>query len=180
MRWRLHWSATGGLAVDEEAVTGGASAPLTYDPAGLPASVTERFPHLRDYLALRLSQRAARAAGTVLRGQVAVAQYDDLGRLVDATGVQVPGVLDDLYAPAARRPFGVTWGGAAPRFTLWAPTARDVDLLVWPGRTGAGDPKRVQLRRTKGWRLPDGAVEVRLTATREVKSRIVTRATELT
>ena len=28
--------------------------------------------------------------------------YDDLGRLTDATGVQVPGVLDDLYAGAAR------------------------------------------------------------------------------
>jgi pullulanase-type alpha-1,6-glucosidase len=150
LRWRLHWSASGGLAVDDEAVTGGRSAALRYDPEGLPASVRQRFPHLAGYLALRLPRKAARKAPKVLRGQVAVAQYDDLGRLTDATGVQVPGVLDDLYAGAADRALGVTWHGRAPRFALWAPTAQDVDLLVWPaGRAAAADPRRVSMKRSR-------------------------------
>ena len=35
-RHRLHWSQAGDLGVDAESVTGGSSAPLTHDPAGLP------------------------------------------------------------------------------------------------------------------------------------------------
>ena len=37
----------------------------------------------------------------MLTGQLAVAAYDAAGELVDVTGVQIPGVLDDLYAGAA-------------------------------------------------------------------------------
>ncbi len=48
----------------------------------------------------------------ILTGQVAVAAYDDLGQLVDATGVQLPGVLDDLYHAARRSGRSAsTWNG---------------------------------------------------------------------
>jgi hypothetical protein len=97
LNWRLHWSPTGGLGVDAESVTGGSVADLTYDPAGLPAAVLSAHPELKGYLALRLNSKTARQAGSILQGQVAVALYDDLGRLLDATGVQTPGVLDDLW-----------------------------------------------------------------------------------
>ena len=146
--WRLHWSPDGGLAVDAEDVTGGSSAPLTYDPAGLPASVLEDFPHLEGYLALRLDKKTAKAAPEILKGQVAVAMYDDLGRLVDATGVQIPGVLDALYATKATgTAYGISWKGKNPTIRLWAPTAQDVDLLLWPAH-GTGDPQRVEMRRS--------------------------------
>ncbi|MFC5043150.1 pullulanase-type alpha-1,6-glucosidase [Ornithinimicrobium kibberense] len=148
MDWRLHWASDGGLAIDAEDVTGGSSAPLTYDPAGLPAAVTEEFPHLEGYLALRLDKKTAKQAGEILQGQVAVAMYDDLGRLQDATGVQVPGVLDALYADKARQTaYGVSWRGPNPTLTLWAPTAQDVDLLLWP-ESGDGDPQRVEMKRS--------------------------------
>src|SRR5205085_7647542 len=74
LRWRLHWSPTGGLAVDDEALTGGSSAAPRYDPAGLPASVTHRLPQLKGYLALRLDHATAANAQQVLQGQVAAAQ----------------------------------------------------------------------------------------------------------
>ncbi|WP_420818954.1 pullulanase-type alpha-1,6-glucosidase [Ornithinimicrobium flavum] len=145
--WRLHWSPDGGLAVDAEDVTGGSSAPLTYDPAGLPDSVVADFPHLEGYLALRLDRKTVKQAGEILQGQVAVARYDDLGRLQDATGVQIPGVLDALYAEKARKTaYGVSWNGPNPQLTLWAPTAKDVDLLLWP-EGGTGDPQRVEMKR---------------------------------
>ncbi|GAB2684785.1 pullulanase-type alpha-1,6-glucosidase [Thalassiella azotivora] len=148
VRWRLHHAPEGGLAVDAEWVTGGDSAPLTLDPGGLPQDVRERFPHLADHLALRLDRRTARDAESILTGQVAVAQYDDLGRLTDATGVQVPGVVDDLWPGATDADLGVTWRGRVPSLALWAPTAKDVDVLVWPAG-GAGDPQRLDARRDR-------------------------------
>jgi len=140
LQWRLHWSPTGGLAVDAESVTGGSVADLTYDPAGLPAAVVAAHPELKGYLALRLNSKTAKQAGAILQGQVAVALYDDLGRLLDATGVQIPGVLDDLYRSAALRTYGVSWDGQKPSFSLWAPTAQKVSLLLWPASAAADAP----------------------------------------
>jgi pullulanase-type alpha-1,6-glucosidase len=171
LKWRLHWSPTGGLAVDAESVTGGSVADLTYDPAGLPAAVEAAHPELKGYLALRLSSRTARQAGSILQGQVAVALYDDLGRLLDATGVQTPGVLDDLYGSAAARTYGVTWksqsplftlpsmaspSSGAPSFNLWAPTAQKASVLLWPASASADAPAS-QATRVLMTRRPDGS-----------------------
>ena len=125
-RWRLHWSQTGALAVDADDI-GGTSAGLRVDPNGIPPKVLAKFPALAGYTALRLDHADARK---ILTGQLGLAQYDDVGRLLDATGVQIPGVLDDLYDQAADRSYGVTWRNGAPRFTLWAPTAQKAVLLV--------------------------------------------------
>ncbi len=156
--------STGGLAVDAEAVTGGPSASLQYDAAGLPAAVVAAHPELKGYLALRLSRSTARQAADILRGQVAVGMYDTLGRLTDATGVQVAGVLDDLYARSASRgSYGVTWRSARPTFSLWAPTAQSVSLLRWPstasGSAPVGEATRVPMRRGAdgAWSVPGSA-----------------------
>ncbi|MDT0185585.1 pullulanase-type alpha-1,6-glucosidase [Microbacterium sp. ARD31] len=129
-RYRLHWSTAGDLAVDAEAVTGGSSLPLAYDPEGLPDDVLADFPHLEGYEAFRLDRRAARRVPEVLTGQLAVASYDRSGALHDATGVQVPGVLDDVYADAARADLGATWHGGRPSLAVWAPTAQRVAARV--------------------------------------------------
>ena len=171
LNWRLHWSPTGGLAVDAESVTGGSVADLTYDSAGLPGSVVAAHPELKGYLALRLNKKTAEQAGSILQGQVAVALYDDLGRLLDATGVQIPGVLDDLYGSAAARTYGVTWKGQQPSFmlpsftspsrtsmsfTLWAPTAQKVSVLLWPASASADAPAS-QATRVPMTRRSDGS-----------------------
>ena len=142
---RLHWSTGGDLAVDAEDVTGGKSLALAHDAAGLPADVLADFPHLEGYEAFRLGRSAARRAGEILRGQLAVASYDNRGRLVDATGVQVPGVLDHVYGDAVDADLGTTWRAGRPTVRVWAPTAQDVDLLLWRGR--AAEPARVAMRR---------------------------------
>jgi len=155
--WRLHWSPDGGLAVDAEAVTGGSVADLAYDPAGLPADVTTSHPELKGYLALRLSDKVARKAGDILRGQVAVAMYDNNGALLDATGVQTAYVLDSLYAGRARtRSYGATFGGDRPAYRLWAPTAQRVALLTW-APTAAADAPVSEATRTPMERAEDGS-----------------------
>ncbi len=137
--YRLHWSRDGGLAPDAEDVTGGRSLPLRHDAAGLPADVLADFPHLEGHEAFRLPEDRLDEVPEILQGQLAVASYDADGRLHDATGVQVPGVLDDVYAAAYDRELGPTWSKGRPQLALWAPTAQDVDLLI-------GD-RRVAMRR---------------------------------
>lgn len=139
--FRLHAAPSGGLAIDAEAVTGGTSYPLTLGE--LPEDVREQYPHLTTYDALT---GEVKDIEDVLTGQVAVAAYDDLGRLVDATGVQLPGVLDDVYAGAADRELGVVWHGRRPDIAVWAPTAMHVDLLLTP--TG-GSEQTVPMRRDR-------------------------------
>lgn len=145
LTWALHHAPDGGLAVTAGAVVtppGGGDVPLTRDPAGLPADVLADFPALADAVALRLDPADADRAGELLTGEVQVAQADAAG-LTAITGLQVPGVLDDLYAGAADAALGTTWADGAPTFRLWAPTARAVTLLRWaPGADLAGAPER--------------------------------------
>jgi pullulanase-type alpha-1,6-glucosidase len=157
LKWRLAWSATGGLVVDAEDITGGSSAPLRYDPAGLSSRVVAAHPELAGYLALRLDRKTTAKVPDILKGQVAVGMYDSLYRLLDATGVQIAYVLDDLYAAdAGKRAYGVTFGGRSPTFRVWAPTAQKVDLLTWaPG--SAADAPVTAATRTHLSRSGDGS-----------------------
>ena len=156
LSWRLHWSATGGLAVDAEAVTGGSVATLTRDPAGLPASLVAAHPELKGYVALRTDKATARQMGEILRGQVAVAMYDSSDVLLDATGVQDAIALDALYAtPASRGAYGVSVSGGRVGFRLWAPTAQDVTLLTWAA--GSADQPVATAHRTPMTRSTDGS-----------------------
>lgn len=155
--WRLHWAPEAGLAVAPGGVSGGSEARVTYDPAGLPADVRAKFPHLAGYVALRLDAATAARAGEVLRGQFAVGEYGSDGELYDATGVQIPGVLDALYPNAATATIGLSMA-ERPTLRLWAPTAKNVALLLWPAG-GAGEPVRVAMTRAADgtWSATGGA-----------------------
>ncbi|WP_421743643.1 pullulanase-type alpha-1,6-glucosidase [Cellulomonas sp.] len=131
----LHASPTGGLKVQDGVLVGGdgAPVPLTYDPAGLTAAQRERFPALATgYVALHLPDDAPTA--DLLRGALLVTQAASDGTYQAATGVQIPGVLDDVYAgDAQERTLGATWKKGVPSLAVWAPTAQKVELLVVPG-----------------------------------------------
>ena len=92
LQWRVYWGASGSLAVDTEAVTGGSVADLTYEPAGLPAAVVAARPELAGSVALRVPKTLSRQAGALARGQVALGVFDSTGRLLDATGVDASAV----------------------------------------------------------------------------------------
>jgi pullulanase-type alpha-1,6-glucosidase len=140
--YRLHYAAAGGLGLDSTAVTGGSSVPLTL--GALPAALVKAHPNLAGYDGLQLPSWAAQDRNllqAVLKGQVVVAAYDDAGRLMDATGVQLPWVLDDVYAAAQQQPLGLQFVKGLPTFRVWAPTAQKVQLLVTP----PGSPKQLLL-----------------------------------
>jgi len=149
--YALHASTTAELVVDGDGVTGGETLRLEYDPAGLSDAEAERFPALASFVALRPVGVDRAKVERLLTTQLLVSQTDSDGVLSAATGVQLPGVLDDLYAEAAAdRDFGVSWAKKRPTLALWAPTAQNVNALVWT-KGDDGEPERVELERE-----PDG------------------------
>jgi pullulanase-type alpha-1,6-glucosidase len=146
--YRLYAAPTGGLTPTPTGITGGTAFPLTYDPAGLPADVKTKFPAQADLGALRLSDDAVSQAQQLLKGQVAVAAFDASGNLLDATGLQIPGVLDDLYGGAAQRSLGPTWNGSRPTLALWAPTAQAVSINLYTAGASSAPIATIPLRDT--------------------------------
>lgn len=137
--WSLYGSATAGLAVAGGSVTGGDPIALTPIDGGLTAEQRAQFPALAGYTALRVSGQDRAAVAELLRGQLAVSRSGGDGALTAFTGVQIPGVLDDLYAAAvADTDLGVSFDGDDATFRVWAPTAQSATLLTWSaGSTGA-------------------------------------------
>ena len=92
--YRLYSAPEGGMTVDAEAILGGTSIPLTFDAAGLPPDVAAKWPHLAAYDALRLPDKQAkdkRFVSDLLRGQVAVVAFDELGRRGERDRAADPG-----------------------------------------------------------------------------------------
>jgi pullulanase-type alpha-1,6-glucosidase len=125
-QYALHVAPDGGLAVEGGAITGGTSIPLSRVPAGLSDELKATWPHLANYQAFRIASDDLDLVPDALRGQLAVSAADDEGALRIATGVQIPGVLDDLYPYSGD--LGVSWDGDAPTIRVWAPTAKSVAL----------------------------------------------------
>ncbi|QTE29983.1 pullulanase-type alpha-1,6-glucosidase [Pengzhenrongella sicca] len=152
LSWTLHSAPDGSLEVTDGAVVGGTSLDLALDPAGLTAAQLARFPALEGSVALTVPSADRAAVEALLTGELLVAQYGpdgtaSTGAAQAITGVQIPGVVDDLFAAdAADARLGATWRGGRPRLALWAPTAQQVTLLRWPGDVAA-EPQRVPMTR---------------------------------
>ena len=129
--WRLHWSAYDHIDPTASEPVPWQTASARFDPAGIPPEAAAQFPHLRTHVALRLAPDVAAQAREALRCQVAVSVHMPSGRLVSAGQLQIPGVVDELYAAAVDAELGPAWHGGTPTLRLWAPTARDVSLLLW-------------------------------------------------
>jgi pullulanase-type alpha-1,6-glucosidase len=152
--YRLHYAPEGGLQLEDGAIAGGSSVPLALDAAGLPADVRAQYPHLASYAALDLSSAARKLAPTLLKGELVVAAYDGTGALLQSTGVQIPGVLDDLYARARHAELGPLWHHGRPSLAVWAPTAKHVDALVGTERVAMhrGDDGVWRVKGDRSWR----------------------------
>ncbi|WP_148589599.1 pullulanase-type alpha-1,6-glucosidase [Streptomyces sp. WAC01526] len=102
-------------------------------PGSLSPSERAAYPHLTGYPAFTVDPRDRHLAGTALRGKLLAAQRAADGR--HATGVQIPGVLDDLYGGRAQQAaLGPVFRHGRPTLSVWAPTARTVALEL-DGRT---------------------------------------------
>jgi pullulanase/glycogen debranching enzyme len=144
-RFRLYRSATAALRAVPGRPVEGADGDLILleDTRPLAPATAARFGFIGPGPRLRLPPGAEAAA--LLRAQLLLVREDRKGRVLDATHLQHPGALDDLYAAAeAADDLGaVRHRPDAPDslihrtdFTLWAPTARQVSVCVYPQRDG--------------------------------------------
>lgn len=104
-------------------------------PGALTPAERAAYPHLASYPAFTVDPRDRHLAPTALRGKLLAAQRTGDGRRI-TTGVQIPGVLDDLYgARAQHAALGPVFArDGRPTLSVWAPTARTVALEL-DGRT---------------------------------------------
>jgi pullulanase len=142
---------------------------LVPEPAGLSEAVRKKFPHLASLPALRIpSSLDVRAA---LREPHFVSADGNL------TGLQIPGILDDLFVYDG--PLGVSHEGEVTVLRLWAPTARSVTLLLdsdripmnFDGQTGVWSA-----RGDGSWRnrFYNYEVEVFVRTTGRIENNVVT------
>lgn len=135
--YRLYYAPAGGITLDNGTIAGGQSVTLTYDPNGITDAVRAKFPHLASYSAFKLTGATREQIAEMLKGQLAVSATGATGVVVDAAGVQIPGVLDALYTYGGQ--LGVIYGtdrfDTSVRLNLWAPTAKSVKLHVFDTST---------------------------------------------
>ncbi len=144
----LHVSPTAQLRLEGSGIQNGETIQLSpADKSGGAnddAAWRNTFPHLRGLPAWRIPENMAGRVPEWLRGQVTLtAQHQD-GRVIDATGVQIPGVLDDLFAFDG--PLGVHWNDGTPTVSVWAPTARSVELLLF-STSDSAQPTTLEMTR---------------------------------
>ncbi|MFE9018395.1 pullulanase-type alpha-1,6-glucosidase [Streptomyces sp. NPDC007808] len=127
---QLLYSRDGGIAVEDGALTGDAKW-LRLIKTSLTDAQKAKFPHLRNHAAWTVDPRDRDRVRAALRGQVVASQRAANGAVLAATGVQIAGVLDDLYStPATKADLGPTFAKGRPSLAVWAPTAHSVELEI--------------------------------------------------
>ncbi|MFE6362539.1 pullulanase-type alpha-1,6-glucosidase [Streptomyces sp. NPDC057806] len=126
---QLLYSRTGSIAVKDGTLTGADQRWLRLDKATLTDAQKAKFPHLKGYTAYSVDPRDRDRVREALRGQVVASQRAANGAVLAATGVQIGGVLDDLY-DGTRADLGPTFRKGRPTLAVWAPTAQSVKLEI--------------------------------------------------
>jgi pullulanase len=133
--YRLYYSPDSGIT--DVATSGpegdGQSIQLTVDPNGLPQTVIDKFPPLKSATALKISQSQLAQIPALLKAQLVLVKFHG-AKAADATSLQLPGVLDDLFYFDGR--LGAHFADDGVRFRLWAPTAQKVRLFVYDTSSG--------------------------------------------
>ncbi|KAK1283202.1 hypothetical protein QJS10_CPB21g00263 [Acorus calamus] len=106
--------------------------PLEFDEKGLPENVTKKFPHIQNYKAFRVP--SSLDVGSLLKCQLAILSSHVDGTCSNATGLQLPGIVDDLFAYSG--PLGAVFGEDAISLYVWAPTAQMVRAFIYRDSSG--------------------------------------------
>jgi pullulanase-type alpha-1,6-glucosidase len=136
--YSLRYSADADIAVEGTTVHNGLTIRLSYDPGGLTDAEKARWPHLATYPVFRVRPSDAARAADAVRGQIVMIDRAADGTLRAVTGVQIAGVLDDLYAAAAKPvTLGPSTVGGVTTVRAWAPTAQSAQLVIRPAGSAA-------------------------------------------
>ncbi|MFI7136902.1 pullulanase-type alpha-1,6-glucosidase [Streptomyces massasporeus] len=126
---QLLYSRDGSIAAKDGTLTGDAKW-LRLSKGELTDAQKATFPHLKEYDAWTVDPRDRDRVREALRGQVVATQHAATGAVLAATGVQIAGVLDDLYPGATKADLGPAFSKGRPTLSVWAPTAQRVSLEI--------------------------------------------------
>lgn len=130
--YALHYSQDASMTITVNGLEGNyETLALTLDTDGFPDAIREKFPHLSSYEILKLETDNLSHIRDVLKCQLAISVKDDQGNWGKITGVQLPGVLDDLFTYEGE--LGLVFDRNTPLLRLWAPTARSVKFRLYEG-----------------------------------------------
>ncbi len=149
--YELCYAPDGGMTLGAAAIENGMCIALNLG-APYPAGV-EGFRHLAGMPRMVIPAGDLGLVPDILKGQIAV-QATWNGARVDATGVQIPGALDDLYATDVL--LGVVWEAADPLLRVWAPTAKNVTLHLYDD----SDPATTSTTHAMAWDAATGTWSV--------------------
>lgn len=141
--FRLHYDREGAIQVTQRGLVGGQTYTLEFASSDLSPALAEKYPHLKTAVMLRLPAGALAQVKEILKGQTAVSVSDPDGGILTATGLQTAGVLDELYANDEA--LGVHIIHGKPVLQVWAPTARNVTLHLYPTSDPAAQATRVPM-----------------------------------
>ena len=132
-RFRLVHSREGRLqATPGQAVSGADTAlALALQDRPPPPASAQRFKWVGAGATLSVQGTDVARLRELHRGQLWVVHEDDQGRVLQASGLQAAGALDELFASAGTAPdLGATMAKQRTQFKLWAPTAQAVWLCL--------------------------------------------------
>lgn len=125
-QFRLYHSANASIAIDGGLVTGSDGfIEMAYN-GGLSAALQTQSPHLASWSGYELLSTSG--VSEVVKSQLVAVALDQSNNILEATRVQIPRVLDDLYDYQGS--LGVTYVGGVPQVSIWAPTAQSIELIV--------------------------------------------------
>ncbi|MET8446421.1 pullulanase-type alpha-1,6-glucosidase [Streptomyces sp. NPDC005209] len=120
-------SHDGSIAVKDGTLTSDDERWLRLSRTTLTDAQKAKFPHLKDYTAWSVDPRDRDRVRQALGGQIVASQRAANGAVLAATGVQIAGVLDDVY-DATKAKLGPVFRDGKPTLSVWAPTAQSVAL----------------------------------------------------
>jgi pullulanase len=102
----------------------------------LPPALRTRFAFLRPGVVLQIPPLPTSTLRELHAQQHLLVEEDAQGRVVAATRLQAAGALDALFAPTAHKlTLGPRLQGSRAHLAVWAPSAQQVQLCLYPGAT---------------------------------------------
>ncbi|WP_206482890.1 pullulanase-type alpha-1,6-glucosidase [Thalassotalea sp. G2M2-11] len=134
----LHYSEQAQLGLSlTEGLTGGDKITLTADGV-VDGQLADKFRHLTGLPTFKVQPEDISKIPAILKSQFAVYAKTGENEPAFATGIQPPGVLDDLYTFSGQ--LGVMFDEGIPTIRLWAPTAKQVKLHLYDYADLASEP----------------------------------------
>ncbi|MES2041321.1 MAG: alpha-1,6-glucosidase domain-containing protein [Pseudomonadota bacterium] len=163
---RLYTSRTGQLKLSKGSKPLGFDEVFTLTDSGkvLDSSIAKRFAYIGSGKEYQLADASLQQLRSLQQAQVMIATEDSEGQILDYTGLQIAGALDDLYKAAGDlNDYGASISKAASaktiqtQFRVWAPTAQRISVCLYQdGKTKATAILPMQLDADTGvWQASD-------------------------